>query len=211
MRNSKHGYGWLAIVLHWISAVGVIWMYFLGENIEHAKEDGPREAVISAISFHVSIGMLFFAFLLARLISSLTQVRPAPLRARAPSDDATGPLIPLRRALAKQDHYLILVGLFVQRLWLLMIGIQIITGPLLPWTSGRALKIFDGVQIPSPFPAGIPWLHDGLHDGLERMHALAPNLFWPLLILHLAGAAKHLLLDKDQTVQRMVVPAKQPE
>lgn len=182
LKNTSQRYGLIAILLHWISAVGVIWLYFLGENIEHAKADGlPREVVIEAIRFHMSIGLLFFSFLAARVISHFVQKRPEP---------------------SAQHRYLNLLSLFVQRLWLLMISIQIITGPLLAWSSARPNKIFDWISIPSPFPERIDWLH----EGLETIHANAPNVFWPLLVLHVVGALKHQFVDKDDVLKRMIVP-----
>lgn len=184
LKNTKSAFGAVAIALHWISAVGVIWLYFLGENIEHAKKDGlPREEIIAAINFHMSIGLLFFAFLAARVISSLTQPKPGPVGGH---------------------RYLNLLSLFVQRLWLAMISIQLITGPLLAWTAARPNKIFDWLVIPSPFPERVNWLH----EGLEIVHAYAPNVFWPLLVLHVVGAAKHLFVDKDGLVERMVIPGR---
>ncbi len=35
-RNTKSAYGWAAIGLHWISAIGVTALYFLGEGMEEA-------------------------------------------------------------------------------------------------------------------------------------------------------------------------------
>ena len=179
LTNTRNAYGWLSICLHWISAIGVIWLYFLGEDIEHGRKDNlSNDEMVVLVRFHVSVGLCFFLFLAARIITHLTQVRPEPLA---------------------DQKYLNLISLFVQRLWLLMIGIQIITGPLVIWTAGRAMKFFDYFEIPSPLPR-----MEALHEVLEFVHATAPNLFWPLLALHLLGAAKHLFWNRDRTVQRML-------
>lgn len=180
LMNSRSAYGWLAIALHWISAVGVIWLYFLGDAVHEAHESGlGREAVRAALAFHVSIGALFFVFLAARLVSSAVQTRPD---------------------MEPDNRYLRLVALFTQRLWLIFIGIQIVTGPLTVWSGGHGIRIFDWAEIPTPFPERVSWLH----EALETIHTLTPNLFWPLLVLHVAGIAKHLFLDRDRTLQRML-------
>lgn len=185
LKNTSERYGLISIFLHWISAGGVIWLYFLGENIEHAKEDNlPREVVIDAIRFHASIALLFFVFLAARIVMHFAQKRPAPIGGHP---------------------YLNLVALLVQRLWLLMIGIQIITGPMLAWSAGWPNRIFNWVSIPSPFPERIDWLH----EAVEFIHTTTPNLFWPLLVLHIGGALKHLFIDRDDVVKRMIVPPSQ--
>ena len=178
-RNSDRAYGTLSVVLHWISAAGVIWLYFLGENIEHAKEDRlPREEVRAMIDFHASIGAIFFIFLLARIVNHYAQRQPAK---------------------PAQNRYLSLLASAVIQLFLLMIAVQLITGPLVIWTRPAPVEIFDWFAIPSPFAARQEWLH----ETAEEIHALAPNLFWPLIALHVAGALKHLFLDKNRTALRM--------
>jgi cytochrome b561 len=178
-KNEHNVYGWLSVILHWISAAGVIWLYFLGENIEHAKEDRlPREQVRALIDFHASIGAIFFVFLLARILNHYAQKQPAK---------------------PAQNRYLNLLATAVMQLFLLMIAIQIVTGPLVIWTRPEAIEVFNWISIPSPFAARNEWLH----ETAEEIHALAPNLFWPLIALHVAGALKHLFLDKARTSLRM--------
>jgi cytochrome b561 len=182
LTNTRTAFGWLAILLHWISAVGVIWLYFSGEDIEHAKKDGlARNEIVAMTDFHQSLGLLFLLFLAAFVIQHFVQKRPEPI---------------------PQHRYLALLSIFVQRLWLLLIAVQVITGPLLRWSAARPNTVFDWFSIPSPFPERVDWLH----ESLEWVHATAPNLFWPLLVLHVAGALKHLVIDRDATVQRMIYP-----
>lgn len=174
--NTRAAYGWAAIALHWISAVGVIVLYFLGEQAEEAE---GRAAKLAAMANHVSVGMLLFAFLAARLLWSASQPRPAPLEANR-----------LLRILAE----------VVQWLFLAMIAVLIVTGPLVIWARPAPIQVFDWFAIPSPFSARLPWLH----DAAEEVHEIAPNLLWPLLGLHVLGALKHLIIDRDATVRRML-------
>ncbi len=88
-------------------------------------------------------------------------------------------------------------------LWGLLacIIVVVLTGYLLPWSLGRPLDIY-GLAIPSPFPA-MPWLH----EASEEIHDISGHLFIPLVALHIAGAIKHVLLDKDSSVvRRMTSP-----
>lgn len=174
--NTRAAYGWAAIALHWISAVGVIVLYLLGEQLEEAV---GRPAKVAAMASHVSVGMLFFTFLAARLLWSLSQPRPEPLEQR--------------RALR-------IVAEVIQGLFLLMIAVQLITGPLVIWSAARPINIYDWISIPSPFPAKVSWLR----EGAETLHKLAPNLLWPLLALHVLGALKHAVIDRDATLRRML-------
>lgn len=176
LANTKASYGWIAIALHWISAVGVIALYFLGEAFEEAPD---RAAKVAALATHVSVGMLFFTFLAARLIWTATQPSPDKL-------EHNRPLYILAKA--------------VQGLLLLMILIQIVTGPLAVWSNARPIEVFDWFALPSPFPVKVEWLH----EGAEFLHKLAPNMLWPLLALHVLGALKHAVIDKDSTLRRIL-------
>lgn len=174
--NTRQAYGWAAIALHWISAVGVTALYFLGEGMEEAPD---RAAKAAAQDLHVAVGTLLFTFLAARLFWSLSQPRPEPLETR---------------------RLLRIAASGVQALFLLMIAVLLITGPLSVWSAGRPIQVFDLFSLPSPFSGRAP----ALHELAEEVHGAASKLFWPLIVLHVAGALKHLVLDRDGTLQRML-------
>ena len=174
--NTRQAYGWGAIALHWISAVGVIALYFLGERMEEAPDHAAK---IAAQDLHVSVGVLLFTFLAARLLWSASQPKPSPLEARR-----------LFRITAAA----------VQVLFLIMIAVLLVTGPLSIWSMARPIEVFDLFAMPSPFPGPEP----ALHEIAEEVHAAASKLFWPLIVLHVAGALKHLVVDRDGTFQRML-------
>jgi len=176
LRNSRKAYGWAAIALHWISAVGVVVLYFLGENMEEAPD---RAAKLAAQDLHVSVGVLLFTFLAARVLWSASQPSPDPL---------------------ERNRWLRLAAKAVQGLFLLMIVVLLVTGPLAMWYAARPIEVFDWFAVPSPFAARLDWLH----EAAEEVHGAATKLFWPLIALHVAGALKHLALDRDGVVQRML-------
>lgn len=176
LRNTRTAYGWIAISLHWISAGGVLALYLLGERMEQASGTGAK---LAAQNLHVSVGALLFTFLIARLFWSASQPRPAPLEA---------------------NRWLRIAARAVQTLFLVMIGVLLITGPLSVWATSRPIEVFGLFAIRSPFPLRIEWLH----EFMEEIHGAATKLFWPLIVLHLAGALKHLVVDRDPTLQRML-------
>lgn len=175
-RNTAAGFGWAAIALHWISAISVAVLYFLGEQMEEAPGRAER---LAAQDLHVSVGVLLVALLAARVVWSASQPAPASL---------------------ERNRWLRFAAKVVQRLFLLMIAVLIVTGPLAVWSAARPLEVFDWFVLPSPFSIRVDWLH----ELSEAVHGAATNLFWPLLALHVAGAAKHLVLDRDRTLQRML-------
>ena len=123
--------------------------------------------------------MLLIAFLAARLFWSASQPSPRPI---------------------EQNRVLRIAARAVQGLFLLMIAVLIVTGPLAVWSTGQPLQVFDVLAIPSPFAARVDWLH----EACEEVHGAATKLFWPLIGLHVAGAVKHLVYDRDRTLQRML-------
>lgn len=176
LTNSRQAYGWAAIALHWISAVGIIVLYLTGEGGEEAE---GRAGEAAANVQHVSIGLLLFAFLAARVLWSLAQPKPAPLETR---------------------RWLRLAAAAVHALFLIMITVQLVTGPLAVWAEGEPLKVFDWATVPSPFGRPVEWLG----EAAEEIHGAAANLLWPLLGLHVLGALKHMFIDRDATLRRML-------
>jgi cytochrome b561 len=176
LHNTRAAYGWAAIALHWITAAGVVALYLLGENMEEAS---GRAAKLAARDLHVSVAAMLFAFLAARVLWSASQPAPHPL---------------------ERNRGLQIAAKAVQGLFLAMIVVLLITGPLAVWSTGRPIVVFDLFSIPSPFPARIRWLHEAAGE----VHGAATKLFWPLIVLHVAGALKHMIVDRDRTLQRML-------
>ena len=176
--NTKSSYGWIAIGLHWISAAGVIALYFLGERMEDAAS---RAEKLAAQQVHVSVAMLLFIFLAARIAWSATQPSPSPL---------------------EPNRALQIIAKAVQGLFMLMILVLLVTGPLAIWSTTRPIEIFNLMSIPSPFPVR----NQGLHELMETVHGAATKLFWPLLVPHVGGALKHVIVDRDGVMLRMLRP-----
>lgn len=174
--NTRQAYGWGAIALHWISAVGVIALYFLGERMEEAPD---RAAKMAAQDIHVSVGVLLFTFLAARLLWSASQPKPSPLEAK---------------------RLFRLAAAAVQVVFLIMVAVLLVTGPLSVWSMGRPIEVFNLFAMPSPLQGPAP----AVHELAEQIHGAASKLFWPLIALHVAGALKHLVVDRDGTLQRML-------
>jgi cytochrome b561 len=175
MTNTRQGYGWISIALHWAAAISILVLYLNGEAIEDAV---GRDAHFSAVMAHVSLGMALFVVLAARVVWSVASKKP----------DAF-PQHPALRALSVLIHWLLLLAIVV----------AIVTGPLAIWSVGRPLSLY-GLSIPSPWATP----DRGLHEMMEEVHELAAKSFIPLVALHVLGALKHFFVDKDRTLQRML-------
>lgn len=179
--NSKEGYGWLAITLHWLVVIAVILMLSIGFRAEALGEAGDREGRAVAMSWHIGLGAILWLLLFARILSSWLQPKPTPV---------------------EQPRHLMWLASATHRLLLVAILIQIVSGPLAVWSGGRAINVFDAFSIPSPFAER----NEGVHEVAEVLHAIGR---WSIIVLgtlHILAVMKHTFIDKDRVLQRMLAP-----
>jgi cytochrome b561 len=174
--NRADNYGWVTIALHWITAAAVIALYIIGEGYGFPD---TREGHRAAIGLHISIAMLAWIFLLARIIWYFAQKEPPP---------------------PDQHWSLALLSRIVRYGLLLIIAVQIVTGPLMIWFEARPIPVFDWFMIPSPFSVS----HHEWHEMIEPIHTTAGSLVLPFVGLHVLGALKHLIIDRDRIFQRIL-------
>jgi cytochrome b561 len=181
--NDRGGYGWLSIALHWFAAIAVLTMLVTGFSADMAEDAGDRARRAALMGWHISIGASVAAILIARLLSSYLQPRPAPFEQA-----------PALKLVSVLTHQALLIGILI----------QIISGPLAVWSGGRAINVFDIVSIPSPFAER----NDAVHEAAELMHAIGR---WALVVfigLHVLGALKHIFIDRDGVMRRMLAPSR---
>jgi cytochrome b561 len=178
--NDRNAYGWVALTLHWLAAIGVLTMLFIGFAAGFAEDRGDQAGHRALMSLHYTVGVAFFVIFVARITSHYVQ--------RAPIEpDQSG----LLRLIARSTHNLLL----------LMIAVQIISGPLMIWSRARPINA-GFISIPSPFPVRV----DSIHEIAELMHTIGRWSLVVLISLHILGALKHLFIDRDGLFERIFVP-----
>ena len=140
--------------------------------------EGGRDSL--SFAFHVSGGALIGLFLIWRVSRRVMRGFPAK---------------PDQHPLFNLASQIVLWGL------LLSIIVVTLTGYLLPWSVGRSIDVVGLFSIPSPFSASRDF-----HEAMEEIHDVSGHVIIPLVLLHIAGALKHWLWDKDGVMQRMVGP-----
>lgn len=138
--------------------------------------EGNRDSL--SFAFHVSGGAVIGVFLIWRV------------------------LYRTRRGFAsKPDQHVLLNLVSKLVLWGLLISILAVTvtGYLLPWSVGQPISFGGLFDIPSPLPRSRP-----LHELMEQVHDLAGHVIVPLFLLHVLGAMKHLIINRDGVMQRMI-------
>ena len=176
LADSASSYGWVSIVIHWVIAVIVIALWFIGQNIDaagSAEADGRR-------ALHVSIAASVWLLVLFRIFWRFREGHP---RVRGLGDRT--------HSIAKAAHYLML----------LLLAVMLVSGPAMVWAGGNAITLFGAVAISAPFAES-----QAAADIAHTAHTLASRGLVVLVVLHIAGALKHLMFHSDDTIVRMLWP-----
>lgn len=145
-----------------------------------AEEEGLTRAERGMrMGLHFSVGFFALIAVLIRTYWSLTQPKPALL-----------PQPKFLDIVAHVTHYALLAGVLL----------LVISGPLAVWSSGRPIQVFDLFALPTPFAER----NNSVHEAAEIAHAIGRLIVFVALILHLLGVVKHLVIDRDRTLQRML-------
>ncbi|WP_374193459.1 cytochrome b [Trinickia mobilis] len=174
------------MILHWVIAAGILCNVALGLSVDFLPDDWIRPV----IDTHKSIGITVLGLVLLRILWRVAH-RPPPLPKAFPSWE---------RASAHAAHLL---------LYVLMIGL-----PLSGWLHDSAWK--DAATHPMTLFHLVPWPRIGfvmnlepafkehMHDVLGALHTCFGYGLYAVLALHIGGALKHELIDRESVLRRML-------
>ena len=196
MNNSTTRYTKTAVVLHWLIAIGVLFMLGLGWYMTGLPREGAKSNAydlfnlgiytwqlaeeVSPRTFyfnlHKSLGVTLMALIAFRLYWRLTRQPPALLSS----------LKAWEKKLAESAHVL---------LYVLMIAMPV-SGLLMALYSKYGIKWFGLAFLPGLDNKAIREFFLVVHEWVGVAFAL-------LILLHIAGALKHKFINKDETMKRM--------
>lgn len=183
-RNTASRYGFIAVALHWIIVTGVIAQYFLAEAAE--DQGAASGGALSAMSVHTSVGITILALALLRAFWRLMELPPE----RPPT------MKPYEIGLAKAAHLAFYILLFALP----------ISGWALATADDEPLRYFGLFELPRlRIGAQLPVTGGTLsEEQLEEVHELLFNVLVGLAALHVVGALKHHLFDRDNVLRSML-------
>ena len=71
-RDTRTGYGWLSIALHWLTAIAILTIWFVGSSIQNDLAAGSE----SSLRLHTSIAISAYVLLWFRVIWRFKQGHP---------------------------------------------------------------------------------------------------------------------------------------
>ncbi len=175
LRNTSMEYGWLAKWLHWLIAIGIFYLIYLGLQQAEMERGDARTAVRAT---HASFALLVFALMTVRLIwRSMNEVPAHP-------DGMPG----WQRAMATLVH----LGLY------LSVFAQLAAGAMIVATGGNRLPFFGLFSIPLPVAEN----HDA-HEFWEEVHEVTWAIIAALIIVHVIAALYNHFALKNDVLRRM--------
>lgn len=179
--NTQQSFGAVARTLHWLTALLLLTAIPLGLIADDLPYDTADALAYKAqlFSIHKTVGVAAFLVALVRIVWALTQTRPVSLH-------------PERRAenlLADLVHW--------------MLYISLVAMPLSGWIYHSAVTGF--APILWPFGQSLPFVpqSEAVAEVASTAHWLFSKLLIASILLHVAGALKHHIIDKDATLRRM--------
>ncbi|WP_342075388.1 cytochrome b/b6 domain-containing protein [Yoonia sp. SS1-5] len=179
--NTQTVYGSVTKTFHWLTALLIITIIPLGAIANRLPFETDAQIALKAtlFSLHKTLGIIVFAVALGRIIWAITQTKP-------------GPLHPERKAetlLAEIVHWLLYVSL--------------VAVPLTGWIHHAATTGFAPILL--PIGQGLPLVgkDEGTAELFAGLHWIWSKIMVGAILLHIAGALKHQIIDKDATLRRM--------
>lgn len=179
LRNSDRNYGLITILLHWLMALLIPGLFVLGVYMRTLDYYDPWYNAAPAL--HKAIGMLGAGLLLIRWIWRMMEVR-----VRLPQNYHAWEAFLAR--LVHLSFYVLIAAVSV-------------TGYLMSTARGTPVEIFGLLEVPS-----LMEIDNQLVEWMGVAHKYMSYSIMLLLVLHVAGAIKHHLLDRDMTLKRIIFP-----
>lgn len=176
IRNTATTWGGPAKALHWIIAIGVFILIYLG--LEQAGM-GPGDEKSEIRFIHASIATVLLILMTIRVVWRFMNSTPA-------HPDA----MPVwQRMMASLVHW----GLYIT-----VFG-QLIAGAMMSGTAGRGLPLFNRVSIPLPIAKS----EEG-HEFWEEVHEFAWKPLAAIIAIHILAALYNHFVLKNDVLKRMI-------
>ncbi len=174
MTGARHQFTPLQRLLHWLMAICILAMLFIG--IGMVSTVTPK--YLTLVSIHKPLGIAILVLALVRLAVRLRSGAP-PLPADLPE--------PMKLA-ARLSHY---------AFYALMIAMPLIGWGMLS-AAAYPIVLFGGLRLPPILPQS-----ESLHALLWAAHSSLAFVFFGLILVHVAAALFHAFVRRDGVFEAM--------
>ena len=175
MKQESDSYGFVLKFIHWTTALLIMGLLFVGLYMA----DLPlSETKLKIYMLHKSFGLLVLALVVVRVFTKFLSPKVRSLDTHQAWE----------KFLAKLTHIFLYFALFAM--------------PLSGWimsSAGEFPVSFFGIPVP-PLTAK----NKELFDLCREFHEVLATILIAIVALHLAGALKHHVIDRDRTMMRMM-------
>jgi cytochrome b561 len=183
VRNTANRFGVVTIGFHWLVAATVFGLFGLGYwMVGLSYYDDWYKA---GPDIHQSIGILLLMVMVLRLAWRFINPVPRPLPNHSRFE-----------VLAAQGAHLLLY---------VLVFVAMISGYLISTADGSSIKVFDWFEVPS-----VTGRIKGMEDTAGLVHYWTTWAVVALAGLHGLAAIKHHLIDRDDTLRRMLGTDRHP-
>lgn len=177
VRNTSSRFGVISIGMHWLIAVAVFGLFALGYWMVDLSyyDDWYR----TAPHIHRSIGILLLIVMVLRLTWRF--INPAP------------------RPLPNHSRFEVFAAHSAHLLLYVLIFVAMISGYLISTADGSSISVFDWFEVPS-----VTGQIKGMEDTAGLVHYWTTWVLVVLALVHGLAAIKHHVIDRDDTLRRML-------
>lgn len=175
-RNTMTRYGAVAQGFHWLVALLVIALLAVGLYMTGLK---PGPDMFKIYAFHKSVGITVLVFAVLRLVWRLSNPHPQALPTHQQWE----------KFLAKLVHVF---------LYFAIIGMPL-SGWIMSSAKGFPVSVFGWFTLPD-----LVGPSKDIGKLANEFHELIAYALIAAIVLHVAGAMKHHIIDKDSTLRRML-------
>ena len=167
----------VSIALHWVTAGAVFGLFGLGFWM--VDLDYYHAWYRRAPDLHRSIGLSLATIVVLRLIWLFWRSRPAPLDSHTRFERRLAPI--------------------VQLVLLVLLGVMFTSGYLISTAKGQGIEVWGAFTVPSLVTSDA-----NLEDTAGVVHEWSAYTLVTLALLHALAAFKHHIVDRDDTLRRML-------
>lgn len=166
---------------HWLTALLILLIIPLGVIANGLPFETSDQLATKALVFsaHKTLGVAVFFVALARIVWAVTQTKPGPLHAERKAETL----------LAEVIHWVLYISL--------------VAVPLTGWIEHAATTGFAPIWWPFGQSLFFVPKSEALSHAFAGLHWMFGKLMVASILLHIAGALKHHVIDKDATLRRM--------